>query len=161
MRIDRSEHGEPISGGFWGGRNVVDGLLPSRSFQPGFTLWQSREEMEEARLASYWMRLLKLNTISTYHLRTEKHFIGAHNRWRSKKKKSQYCNFIRNPLFFPSGQVKALQPPMRPRCLMASSYTHAFMCSGVHPSTHPVIHSTNKPSIVFLTLGKEVTSYYI
>ena len=75
MRIDRSEHGEPTSGGFEGSRNGIDGLLPSRSFQPGLTLWQSQKETEEAPLASYLMRLLNLNTISAQHLRTEKHFI--------------------------------------------------------------------------------------
>jgi len=62
--------------------------------------------MEEAPLAPYLMRLLKLNTIPTQHLRTEKHFeptiVG-------EAKKSQYCNFICNPLFLPSSQVKALQ----------------------------------------------------
>jgi len=31
MRIDRSEHGELISGGFEGGSNGVDGLLPSEA----------------------------------------------------------------------------------------------------------------------------------
>lgn len=75
MRINRSEHGEPIFRGFEGSRNGVDGLLPSRSFQPGFLLWQSQKETEEAPLVSYLMRPLNLNTISAQHLRREKHFI--------------------------------------------------------------------------------------
>lgn len=108
------------------------------------------------------MGLLKLNTISAQHLRTEKHFIWAHNSWRSKKNLNTILSYVIH-CFSPAATWKPFKVQKTNEATSSSgilihSCVHVFMYSSIHPSIHPF----NKSAIrSIFDLGKEAMSSYI